>query len=105
MDPVLPHRLEIQSLLEEILGSSEVHFQQPSSDEMIYPAILYTQDFESVQFASNLPYRRDKRWQVTVIDRNPDSLIPDKIGDLPSSRFDRRYPKDNLHHFVYNVYF
>jgi hypothetical protein len=42
---------------------------------------------------------------VTVIDRNPDSEIPDKVAALPMTLFNRWFAADNLHHDVFNVYF
>lgn len=72
---------------------------------MVYPCIVYTRDFEDAQFAGNKPYRRDKRYQVTVIDGDPDSPIPDKVGDLPKSAFVRSYVADKLNHDVFSVYY
>jgi hypothetical protein len=46
-----------------------------------------------------------KRYQVTVLDREPDSLIPDQVEALPHSRFDREYVVDGLNHFVFDLFF
>lgn len=72
---------------------------------MVYPCIVYNRDFSNTQFADNLPYRRKKRYQVTIIDQNPDSVIPDKVADLPMCLFERHFTAGNLHHDVYNIYF
>lgn len=98
-------RLELQTKLEALLGSRNVYFQEPSDVQMQYPCIVYKQDQASTRFASNQPYSHDKRYMLTVIDRNPDSLIPDKLAWLPKCLFDRRYTADNLNHFIYNIYF
>lgn len=45
------------------------------------------------------------RYTVTIIDRNPDSAIPNKVAELPLCSFNRFYTADNLNHFVYNLYF
>jgi hypothetical protein len=42
---------------------------------------------------------------VTVIDRNPDSELPDKVEELPFCRFDRFYATENLNHHVFNLFF
>jgi len=42
---------------------------------------------------------------ITVIDQDPDSIIPDKVAAMPLSLFNRFYTVDNLNHDVYNVYF
>jgi hypothetical protein len=72
---------------------------------MRYPAIVYQLDMAITRFASNLPYSYLKRYQVTVIDQDPDSAIPDKIAGLPLSQFQRRFQADNLNHDVFVVYF
>ena len=98
-------RTELQSLLEAILGSEEVYFQPPSTVRITYPAIIYKQDYAKTAFADNSPYKYDKRYQITVIDKNPDSLISDKIASLPQCSFDRHFTSDNLNHYVFNIYF
>lgn len=98
-------RLQLQSLLEEILNSPNVYFQAPPNLQMQYPCILYKKDRVETAFANNSPYRHTKRYQVTVIDEDPDSLIPDQIANLPLCSYDRSYPADNLNHDVFNLFF
>ena len=98
-------RLELQALLTDILGSDHVYFQPPPSVKMVYPCIVYRRDYVDVKHADGLPYSRKKRYQVTVIDRDPDSVIPDKIAELPSCTFDRFYTADNLNHDVFKLFF
>lgn len=98
-------RLQLQLLLESVLGSGNVYFQPPSNVAMQYPCIVYQRDGENAKFADGSPYRRVKRYQVTVIDRDPDSDIPDKVGALPMCTFNRFFVADNLNHDVYQLYF
>lgn len=106
MDPEQPSkRLQLQALLEGLLGSDQVHFQPPSNVEMAYPAIVYHMDDERVFYADDVKYKATKRYQVIFITRDPDSDVPDKISALPMCSFDRFYPADNLNHFAYNLYF
>jgi len=72
---------------------------------MVYPCIVYKRDAEDAKFAGNRPYRRTKRYQVTVIDRDPDSPIPDLVGALPMCTFNRFYTADELNHDVYTIFF
>jgi hypothetical protein len=72
---------------------------------MQYPCIVYQRDNANTEFAGNYPYRYTLRYQVTVIDRNPDSDIPGKVAGLPMCLFNRSFTADNLHHDVYNLYF
>lgn len=99
-------RLELQTLLEGLVPEGwKVYFQPPNGAQMQYPCIVYKRGFAETLFADNTPYRNTKRYQVTVIDRDPDSEIPDKIAQLPLCRFDRFYTAEGLNHDVYNLYF
>jgi hypothetical protein len=42
---------------------------------------------------------------VTVIDRDPDSLIPDMVADLPSSSFNRGFKTEGLNHSIYTLFY
>lgn len=96
-------RSELQDLLETL--ATNVYFQPPNGLKMVYPCIVYKRDQASTQFGDNEPYRNTKRYQVTVIDRNPDSDIPDKVAALPLCTFNRFYTAENLNHDVFNLYF
>lgn len=98
-------RLELHTLLLGLLGNPNVYFQAPPNNELYYPCIIYAWDDTKTDFADNSPYRRSKRYQVTAIDRNPDSLIPNDIAQLPLSSMERTFKKDNLNHFVFTLYF
>lgn len=98
-------RLELHEILKGILGSDHVYFQPPSTLKMVYPCIVYRRSQEAREYADGGLYSRMKRYQVIVIERNPDSEIPDKVGALPLCSFDRHYTSDNLNHDVYNLYF
>ena len=98
-------RLQLHSLLEESLGSSHVYFQPPANVQMQYPCIIYKRDTATTRFAGNNPYRYTKRYQVTVVDMDPDSEIPDKVAALPMCAHNRFFTADNLNHDVFNIYF
>lgn len=100
-------RLELNQLLKDLMpdGEQNVYFQEPTNVAMKYPCIRYDQNDEDVIHGDNLPYRRVKRWEITIIDRDPDSLIPDVIASLPMCTFNRRYQAENLNHTVYNLFF
>lgn len=96
-------RIELQEILETI--TPKVYFQPPNGLKIEYPCIVYKRDSANTIFADNLPHRTDKRYMITVIDRNPDSAIPDLVASLPLCAFNRFYAADNLNHDVYNLYF
>jgi hypothetical protein len=98
-------RLQLQSLLEEVLGSDKVYFQPPTNTKLTYPCIIYMRDLSQTTFADNSPYFNMLRYQITVIDGNPDSAIPEKVAALPLCLFVRFYVADNLNHDVFNLFF
>lgn len=98
-------RLQLQTLLEELLGSHEAYFQPPASVFMSYPAIVYSLYDIQNTYANNGVYTQDTAYQVTVIDEDPDSEIVKKISKLPRCSFDRAYRSDNLNHTVFTLYF
>lgn len=98
-------RLDLQALLEEILGSGNVYFQPPETVQMQYPCIVYQRYLGKTEFADGEPYILNQRYQVTVIDTDPDSLIPDKVAALPTAIKNRFFVANNLNHDVINLYF
>ena len=101
----MAQRSELQTLLVALLGSNNVYFQPPPNIKMQYPCIVYRRDAASTQYADNRLYKNTKRYQVTVIDDDPDSLIPDKVANLPLCSFDRFFTADNLNHDIYRLFF
>jgi hypothetical protein len=85
--------------------ADHVYFQPPENIKLNYPCIIYRRDSAVTKFADNRPYRYKKRYQVMVIDQDPDSPIPDKVADLPSCTFERHYTADHLNHDVFNLFF
>lgn len=98
-------RLELHALLKSLLGSEHAYFQPPPSVQMQYPAIVYHLDRMHIVHADNLPYKRKHRYQIVVIDRDPDSKIPEKIAELSTVSFDRSYVVDGLNHTAFNLFF
>lgn len=98
-------RLQLQTVLEGLDGTVSVYFQPPTNVTMSYPAIVYNREFLSSTHADNLPYSRTTRYQITVIDRDPDSPIPDKVAALPMTTYIRHFTADNLNHDIYYTFF
>lgn len=96
-------RLDLHAILQTI--TEKVYFQPPENVKLEYPCIIYARDYADTKFADNNPYSYVKRYMVTVIDRDPDSDLPNKVAELPSSTFNRYYPADGLNHDVYQVFF
>jgi len=98
-------RTALQTLLETLLGSRNVYFQPPPTLQMNYPCIVYNLDDIDTKFADNYPYAIGKRYSLTVIDKDPDSSILDKVIMLQKCIFDRHFVADNLNHNIFILYF
>jgi hypothetical protein len=81
------------------------YFQPPASVQMKYPAIVYGLNDVENTFANDGVYLSAKNYSVTVIDKDPDSELVDKVLSIPTCRFDRSYKKDNLNHYVFEIFF
>lgn len=98
-------RSDLHEILKGVLESDNVYFQPPPNVKMSYPAIVYHREDVKTFFGSNRKYLRFKRYQVTVIDEDPDSPIPDRLAELPLCEFDRWYAADQLNHDVFRIFF
>lgn len=100
----MANRLDLQTIFEGILGSRNVYFQPPASVKLKYPAIVYSRKNMNSTYANNGAYRNVPLYDVTLIDKNPDSPFIEKILALPYCSYDRSYTADNLNHDVFNIY-
>lgn len=98
-------RSDLHTLLVGFNPTGKVYFQPPNGLSMIYPAIVYNRDYRRTLFADNKPYIGTKRYQVTIIDQDPDSGIPELIAALPLCIFSRFFATEGLNHDVYDLYF
>ena len=98
-------RVELQSLLEEVLGSRNVYFQPPANVRMKYPAIVYKRSRIANTHANDDVYKQSLSYELTVIDANPDSDIVMRISQLPMCRHDRHFAADNLNHDVFTIHY
>ena len=98
-------RIELQALLEELLGSRNVYFQPPESIRMKYPAIIYSLNNIEKFHASNAIHKQNVAYTIAYIDEDPDSENVEKISKLPYCNFDRFYTSDNLNHYIFTIYY
>ncbi len=96
-------RIELQTMLEQLLGSRNVYFQPPESLKLRYPAIVYSLDALRNDNANNSVYKQSHTYKITVVDTDPDSETVVKISQNPRCRFDRSYQANNLNHFVFTL--
>lgn len=98
-------RLNLQKLLESILGSRNVYFQPPESIKLVYPCIIYERNDGRSFHADDDLYNYRKSYTITVIDKNPDSIFPDELEKLRYCSMDRYYSADNLNHWIFTIYY
>lgn len=98
-------RLQLQQLLSSISGVKKVYFQPPESIRLEFPCIIYKENPGMKRNASNEEYKYDKQYEVVFITNDPDSTVPDVIRKLRYCSFTQKFTSDNLHHFVYRLYY
>ena len=99
-------RLELHEELCEILGIRNVYFQPPESLKMEYPCVKYSISGLDHKRANNMIYKNTNRYELIVIDREPDSEIHNLIlQHFPMCSFSTSYTADNLYHNVLTLYY
>lgn len=99
-------RLKLHEELCAIFGSRNVYFQPPESTKLEYPCIVYEKSRVTRRSANNRQYLSHDQYTVTVIDRDPDSDMEDRIMEyFPMCSFDRSFSSDGLNHSVLTLYY
>ena len=99
-------RLELQAMLEEILGSRNVYFQPPPTVKMKYDAIRYALGGKDLKRANNKLYLFTNQYDGVVITTNPDTTLPDTIlSTFEMCSFGTPYVADNLYHYPFTLYY
>lgn len=101
----MANRLDLQSILEEMLGSRNVYYQPPESTKMQYDAIKYSKKNITSTYANNAKYSMMDSYELVVISERPDNPVVKKLLMLPYCTFDRRYVMDGLYHDALTIYF
>lgn len=98
-------RIELQKILENIMGNRNVYFQPPETVKLKYPCIVYNRSDIDIVHADNTVYKTKNLYSLMLMDRNPDSEYTDKLSSLPYCNFDRHYAADNVNHDIFTIYF
>lgn len=99
-------RIDLQNKLETILNSRNVYFQPPSTINISYPAIIYELDKIDTFRADNKHYKLNNKYTVTLIHKNPDNDVVEKIlMTFDYCSLNKTYSSDNLHHYVFEIYY
>lgn len=99
-------REELQKKLEAIPGIKKVYFQPPAGFQLEFDCIVYKLEGGTSKFGDDGPYMFRRRYSVTYIHNDPDSVITDYLAtSFRMCRFDRRMVVDNLTHDIYALYY
>lgn len=98
-------RSDLHDILVNVLGNDNVYYQPPASISMTYPCIVYKRDGGVTNFSDNIPYNHTRRYMVTVISKDPDLDVFDKMLNLETCRIERTFTSNGLHHAVYFINF
>jgi len=83
-----------------------VYFQPPENYALTYPCIIYSRGtIGDEKYANDKLYLNKHRYDLTIVDYDPDSPILEGIVELPMCSFQRHYTADNLNHDIYNIYY
>lgn len=83
-----------------------VKFQPPPDYKFTYPCCRYELSNGTTRFANNMPYTFTKRYNVTIIDRNPDTNYVEMMAmRFPMCTMDRAYIADGLNHYVFTLFY
>lgn len=98
-------RLEVQTMLENILGSSNVYFQAPPNTGMKYPCIVYRFSNFNNMNADNKPYIMTGRWEIHHMYKSVKNDIKmTMLFAAPYVTFDRRILTDGVYNDYYTIY-
>ena len=96
-------RIDFHNKLVAACGRS--YYQPTQNTKLEYPCIVYEEIPETVWYANNTRFETIHQVQITVIDRDPDSEITDKLVErFPESRMVNKTVVDNLYHTIYELY-
>lgn len=105
-------RQNLHRELTELFPNIKVYYQPPS--KLTYPCIIYDLDGVRSTKADDTLYKKDRRYVLTYYSLTPDPitkigndecLVEDVLLNLPYCSFDRHYKSDNIHHYVFTIYY
>ena len=97
-------RIDLQTTLQDILGSKNVYYDPPETLKISYPAIIYSKSGLINKKADDANYHINTIYDITVIDKRPDNPVIKKLLELPYCSYDRHFVSDNLHHDTLTIY-
>lgn len=106
---IAEHNDEMYDCFSTIKGLKKVYLQPPSSEKLVYPCLIITQDTPQMLYADDIPYAAWRTFELLLIDYDMESNIPADILAINNSNFfitpNRYYVADNLCHWSYSLVF
>lgn len=97
-------RIELHNEL--LKFAPKAYFQPPSGLQLEYPCIVYHKTDKFRDYANDDIYRAIQEYQITVIDKNPDSVIADNIESyFQYCEINQYFTVDNLNHTTLNLHY
>lgn len=84
--------------------TSNVYYQLPENTRMSFPAIKYQRSRIDIRHADDKSYNQTRGYEITVIDRDPDSPLVEKVSQMEGVLFNRHFTADGLNHDVFTLY-
>lgn len=101
------NRIEFHNVLLTLFGTDlpqgHLYFQPPENIQIEYPAVIYSRNNIKNNSADDLVYSQGTEYQVTVVDKNPDSVLVNKLSKFPTSRYSRHFSTTNINHDVFII--
>lgn len=99
-------RKELDELLRNIPGITNVYFQPPPNVQMQFDCIVYELSDIHTMRADNKHYIGHKRYTITLITKKYDENIANVLMEkFDKISFSRMFRSDNLYHHVFDLYF
>lgn len=97
---------ELRDLQIEALGYQNTYFEPPESVRMNYDAVVYQKSSPNVRRANNRSYSVRTSYLVTVISRDPETVLPRLIQEhFERCAPERPFVTDNLYHFPFTIFY
>ena len=96
-------RQKLHELLETIIKN--VYFEPPENKLLEYPCIVYHRNKGDTRFANNKPYNFHVRYNMVLMDTDPDSEYLEQLVSLPECEYTNHYTTDGVCHDAFNIYY
>ena len=98
------NRYALHRELEE--HSDHVYYQPPSNIRMNFPCIVYNKIPKFKEYGNDGIYIKKQGYQITVMDKDPDSFTADDLEDhFQYCSITQYFTNDNIHHVILELYY